>query len=175
VKAPTDVLRDEHRVILAALTTLDAAAGRLAAGRALPEGWWERIIAWLRAFADKNHHAKEESSLFPALVKAGVPAEGGPIAVMLDEHVQGRALILTMATAPAPAARARAAQDYVRLLRDHIAKENDILWPLAEAVLDERARQAVAREFENVEAEQGRDASVVWAEAVVQGLTDALA
>jgi hemerythrin-like domain-containing protein len=175
VKAPTDVLRDEHRVILAALTTLDAAAGRLAAGRALPEGWWERIIAWLRAFADKNHHAKEESSLFPALVKAGVPAEGGPIAVMLDEHVQGRALILTMATAPAPAARARAAQDYVRLLRDHIAKENDILWPLAEAVLDERARQAVAREFENVEAEQGRDASVAWAEAVVQGLTDALA
>lgn len=175
MKAPTDVLRDEHRVILAALTTLDAAAGRLAAGRALPEGWWERIIAWLRAFADKNHHAKEESSLFPALVKAGVPAEGGPIAVMLDEHVQGRALILTMATAPAPAARARAAQDYVRLLRDHIAKENDILWPLAEAVLDERARQAVAREFENVEAEQGRDASVVWAEAVVQGLTDALA
>ena len=175
MKAPTDVLRDEHRVILAALTTLDAAAGRLAAGRALPEGWWERIIAWLRAFADKNHHAKEEASLFPALVKAGVPAEGGPIAVMLEEHREGRALILTMATAPAPAARARAAQDYVRLLRDHIAKENDILWPLAEAVLDERARQAVAREFENVEAEQGRDASVAWAETVVQGLTDALA
>ena len=174
MKAPTDVLRDEHRVILAALTTLDAAAGRLAAGRALPEGWWERIIAWLRAFADKNHHAKEESSLFPALVKAGVPAEGGPIAVMLDEHVQGRALILTMATAPAPAARARAAQDYVRLLRDHIAKENDILWPLAEAVLDEQARQAVAREFENVEAEQGRDASIDYQEMVMKRLGEAL-
>ena len=174
MKTPTDVLRDEHRVILAALAALDAAAARLAAGRALPEGWWERIIAWLRAFADKNHHAKEEASLFPALVKAGVPAEGGPIAVMLEEHREGRALILTMATAPTPAARARAAQDYVRLLRDHIAKEDDILWPLAEAVLDERARQAVAREFESVEAEQGRDASVAWAEAVVRGLTDAL-
>lgn len=171
MKAPTDVLRDEHRVILAALTTLDAAAGRLAAGRALPEGWWERIIAWLRAFADTNHHAKEESSLFPALVKAGVPAEGGPIAVMLEEHREGRALILTMATAPAPAARARGAQDYVRLLRDHIAKEDGILWPLAEAVLDERAMAAVAREFEAVEAEQGRDASIDHAGAVVRGLT----
>ena len=174
MKAPTDVLRDEHRVILAALTTLDAAAGRLAAGRALPEGWWERIIAWLRAFADKNHHAKEESSLFPALVKAGVPAEGGPVGVMLDEHVQGRALILTMATAPTPAARARAAQDYVRLLRDHIAKEDGILWPLAESVLDERAQQAVAREFETVEAEQGRDASIDYQEMVMKRLGEAL-
>ncbi|MBI1962876.1 MAG: hemerythrin domain-containing protein [Candidatus Rokubacteria bacterium] len=174
MKTPTDVLRDEHRVILTALTTLDAAAARLAAGRALPEGWWERIIAWLRAFADKNHHAKEEASLFPALVKAGVPAEGGPIAVMLEEHTAGRALVQTMATAAAPGARGRAAQDYVRLLRDHIAKEDGVLWPLAEAVLDERAMAAVAREFENVEAEQGRDASVAWAEAVVQGLTDAL-
>jgi hemerythrin-like domain-containing protein len=174
VKAPTDVLRDEHRVILAALTTLDAAAGRLAAGRALPEGWWERIIAWLRAFADKNHHAKEEASLFPALIKAGVPSEGGPIAVMLEEHTAGRALIQTMATAPAPAARARAAQDYVRLLRDHIAKEDGILWPLAESVLDERAMAAVAREFEAVEAEQGREASIDYADAVVRGLTAAL-
>jgi len=174
MKTPTDVLRDEHRVILTALTTLDAAAGRLAAGRALPEGWWERIIAWLRAFADKNHHAKEEASLFPALVKAGVPAEGGPIAVMLEEHREGRALILTMATAPAPAARARAAQDYVRLLRDHIAKEDGILWPLAESVLDERAQQAVAREFETVEAEQGRDASIDYQEMVMKRLGEAL-
>lgn len=174
MKAPTDVLRDEHRVILGALTTLEAAAGRLAAGRALPEGWWERIITWLRAFADTNHHAKEEASLFPALVKAGVPAEGGPIAVMLEEHREGRALILTMATAPAPAARARAAQDYVRLLRDHIAKENDILWPLAEAVLDERAQQAVAREFEAVEAEQGREASIDYQEMVMKRLGEAL-
>ena len=174
MKTPTDVLRDEHRVILTALTTLDAAAGRLAAGRALPEGWWERIIAWLRAFADKNHHAKEEASLFPALVKAGVPAEGGPIAVMLEEHREGRALILTMATAPTPAARARAAQDYVRLLRDHIAKEDGILWPLAESVLDERAQQAVAREFETVEAEQGRDASIDYQEMVMKRLGEAL-
>ena len=153
MKTPTDVLRDEHRVILTALTTLDAAAGRLAAGRALPEGWWERIIAWLRAFADKNHHAKEEASLFPALVKAGVPAEGGPIAVMLEEHREGRALILTMATAPAPAARARAAQDYVRLLRDHIAKENEVLFPMSDQILPPQQQRELMNAFEKVEQE----------------------
>jgi hemerythrin-like domain-containing protein len=62
----------------------------------------------------------------------------------------------------------------VRLLRDHIAKEDGILWPLAESVLDERAMAAVAREFEAVEAEQGREASIDYADAVVRGLTAAL-
>ena len=93
---PTEVLREEHRVILRALGVLEAAAARLAGGRPLPEGWWPEIIAWLRSFADKNHHAKEETSLFPAMVKAGVPSDGGPIGVMLEEHQRGRALVRAM-------------------------------------------------------------------------------
>lgn len=171
---PTDILRDEHRVILNTLSALETAASRLAGGPALPDGWWERIIHFLKSFADRNHHAKEESLLFPALVKAGVPSEGGPIGVMLEEHVQGRALIQRMATAGDAAPRAKAAQDYVRLLRDHIAKEDGILWPLAEAVLDEPLQQSLLREFRNVEAEQGRDASIDSAEAVVKELGAAL-
>ena len=93
MKSPTDILRDEHRVILGALSTLELAAERLAGGKPPPAGWWQQMLGWLRAFADRNHHAKEETSLFPAMVKAGVPAGAGPIAVMLEEHVQGRALI----------------------------------------------------------------------------------
>src|SRR3990167_2160921 len=89
---PTDVLRAEHQVILAALASLETAAARLAAGRELPAGWWEGLIDFLRVFADRNHHAKEEKSLFPALVKAGVPSEGGPVGVVLAEPEQGRAL-----------------------------------------------------------------------------------
>ena len=171
---PTDILRAEHQVILAALASLETAAARLAAGGALPAGWWERGIDFLRAFADKNHHAKEEKSLFPALVKAGVPSEGGPVAVMLGEHEQGRALIRAMAAGGSPAERASAGRRYVALLREHIAKEDGVLWPMAESVLDDRAMQAVARAFEAVEAEQGRDASLEHAAAAVRELERAL-
>ena len=59
MKSPTDILRDEHRVILGALTTLERAVDRLAAGRTLPEGGWDQTVEWFRAFADRNHHAKE--------------------------------------------------------------------------------------------------------------------
>lgn len=171
--SPTDVLRDEHRVILRALDVLDGAAGRVMGGAALPEGWWDDLIGWLRAFADRNHHAKEEKSLFPAMAKAGVPCEGGPIGVMLEEHEQGRALIQRMA-AGEPAQRATAARQYGQLLRDHIDKENGILFPLADAVLDEQAQRALEREFEVVETEQGMLALTGRAESAVERLAAAL-
>jgi hemerythrin-like domain-containing protein len=171
---PTDILREEHRVILRALDVLGTAAARLAGGRPLPEGWWPEIIAWLRDFADRTHHAKEESSLFPAMVKAGVPSAGGPIGVMLEEHERGRALVRAM-EAGEPAARAADAREFVALLRQHIDKENGVLFPLADAVLDEGAQRALQREFDAVEAELGRDASIPRAEAAVERLAAALA
>jgi hemerythrin-like domain-containing protein len=170
---PTQILREEHRVILRALVLLEVAAGRLEAGRALPAGWWERLLEWLRAFADRNHHAKEETHLFPALTRAGVPAAGGPVGVMLEEHAEGRALIERMAQSPA-ATRAAAARRYAQLLRDHIDKENGVLLPLADAVLGPEGQAELARAFEQVEAEQGLGALSDHAEARVDRLAATL-
>jgi hemerythrin-like domain-containing protein len=152
MRSATDILRDEHAVILRALLTLESDAEQLAAGGALPEGRWTDMIASLRAFADRNHHAKEEKVLFPAMIKAGVPADGGPIAVMLEEHAEGRALLATMYTGE-PADQAAAARRYIRLLRDHIDKENGVVFPLADAVLDELDQTEVRRAFASLEAE----------------------
>lgn len=170
---PTDILREEHRIILQALDVLETGAERLARGGALPEGWWAELIEWLRAFADRNHHAKEERSLFPAMVKAGVPSEGGPIGVMLEEHTQGRALVRAMVSGP-PAERPSVAGRYIRLLREHIEKEDEIVFPLADEVLDERAVTAVAREFESAQIEQGREGDQAVARATLDRLSAAL-
>jgi hemerythrin-like domain-containing protein len=167
------VLRDEHRIILQALVSLEVAADRLQAGRSLPAGFWAGTIGWLRAFADRNHHAKEESALFPAMIKAGVPARGGPIDVMLEEHEQGRALLAAMETG-APDERATAARRYIALLRDHIDKENNVLFHLADAVLDERDQAEVGRQFERTEAELGAAASLAQAGEAAEGLALAL-
>jgi hemerythrin-like domain-containing protein len=86
------------------------------------------------------------------MIKAGVPADGGPIAVMLEEHAEGRALLATMYTGE-PADQAAAARRYIRLLRDHIDKENGVVFPLADAVLDELDQTEVRRAFASLEAE----------------------
>lgn len=111
--------------------------------------------------------------MFPALAKAGLPSEGGPVSVMLAEHAEGRQFIQAMETAEA-GRRIEAARRYVRLLRDHIEKEHSVLFPLAESVLEERALQVLAHDFEAVEAEQGRDASIEHAEAEIERLETVL-
>ena len=173
MRSPIDALRDEHRVIVQMLAALETAATRAGTERQPPDRWWDRAIDWLSAFADRSHHAKEEHVLFPAMIETGVPSEDGPIAVVLEEHARGRGLIHAMA-AGTPSERAASAVEYVRLLRDHIDKEDGFVFPLADAVLDERAQAAVGRAFETVELEQGRAASLVDAEVVVRELTAAL-
>lgn len=170
---PTDILREEHRVILRALELLETAARRLDCGAPLPDGWLAQLVAWLRGFADRNHHAKEETALFPAMVKAGVPSMGGPIGIMLEEHERGRGLIHGL-EAVDPSVQATAAREYVAMLREHIEKENGVLFPLADAVLDETARRAVGRELESLEAEQGGETLTTRAEAGVERLQSAL-
>lgn len=170
---PTETLRAEHRIILRALDVLESAAERLAGGRALPPGWWEALLEWLRAFADRNHHAKEERCLFPAMIEAGMTAEGGPIAVMLEEHTRGRALVQAMAMGE-PKTRASVARLYVELLRGHIDKENGIVFPLADAVLDDRAQRELGRAFDGVAVDGGPDVAPERAEASIDRLAATL-
>lgn len=175
MKTLTATLRDEHVLILQALDLLEAAAARDERGLPVPGGWWAELIGWFRAFADRNHHAKEERILFPAMAKAGVPAEGGgPIAVMLEEHGEGRTLLQTMVEGEGRS-RVVAGRRYVGLLRAHIDKENGILFPLADEVIDDAAQQTLGCELDTVEGELGRDASPDYAAAVLQGLAAALA
>ena len=170
---PTDVLRDEHVLILRALDVLETATVRAGEGVELDDAWWSSLIAWLRGFADRNHHAKEETLLFPALERRGVPVEGGPIGVMLAEHVEGRALIASM-DASRGDARLEYARRYIALLRAHIEKENNVLFELADAVLDAAAQQTLRRDFDAVAAELGRVASQPDAAAEIEALASLL-
>ncbi len=174
MKTPTDILREEHELILRALGTVEHAAKRLEQNGTLPDGWWTEVIEWLRAFADRNHHAKEENLLFPALLRAGIPSPGGPVDVMLVEHTQGRAFIKAMETGGTPEAQASAARSYVALLRVHIDKENGVLFTMADSILDENAQRKLARDFDAVADELGRWASISEAESLLERLVASL-
>ena len=89
--------------------------------------------------------------------------EMGPIGVMLHEHDQGRALVRQMGQAAAEykqgrpdagAQWAHAARGYTLLLREHIAKENDILFVMAERMLSAEEQRVLAVEFEKAEEEK---------------------
>jgi hemerythrin-like domain-containing protein len=156
----TEQLKSEHEGIKLMLSILDAVANRIAGGQRIPQKDLEDIAAFLSVFADKCHHGKEEEHLFPALERAGVPREGGPIGVMLAEHAQGRQLIARLKEAiaeygagkkEASGKFARAAGDYAALLTQHIAKENNVLFPMADRLLAPVEDVKLVEGFEELE------------------------
>jgi hemerythrin-like domain-containing protein len=159
----TAVLRTEHEAILGMLAATGVAADRLERGEAVPGETLGGLLEFFQLFADRCHHGKEEDVLFPLLEQKGIPRGGGPIGVMLAEHDQGRGLIRDMAEAErgyragaADAGRrwAAAARAYTDLLQQHIAKENQVLFVMAERVLTDAEQQRAAADFERIELEK---------------------
>ena len=93
---PTEELTKEHDAINVMLNIMDRISEKLENGEHVDAEHLEQILEFLRVFADKCHHGKEEDLLFPAMIDAGIPKEGGPIAVMLREHEIGRTHIRNM-------------------------------------------------------------------------------
>ena len=158
----SEVLMNEHRAVERVLKVLERSANQVDAGEAVPASIFEDSLDFLRNFADKCHHGKEETALFPAMEKVGIPMEQGPIAVMLAEHEQGRSYIKTMGEALEgykrgdPAARARLAESarrYAALLTQHIKKEDTVLFPMADRLLSDATQRDLVAEFDRIESE----------------------
>lgn len=157
---PTEILSDEHRVIERVLGVLQ----RLTAVPVNPSlEQWRKALDFFRHFADQCHHFKEEKVLFPALEEHGIPREGGPIGMMLAEHEEGRGHVRSMIDAVEQVAKGNGAASttlldharaYVTLLREHIQKEDDILFRMADEVIPEEEQRRILKDFENHEAEE---------------------
>lgn len=156
----TSVLRDEHKAILKMLDATEEIARRIQKGLAVAPEMLSGLLEFFRTFADRCHHGKEEDCLFPLLEQKGLPRDAGPIGVMLHEHGQGRELIRNMAEASEAFASGRkdaamqwadAALGYTALLRAHIAKENDVLFVMADRLLAKSDQASLLEAFEKVE------------------------
>jgi hemerythrin-like domain-containing protein len=159
---PTEDLIHEHKAIRTMLGIMTRVAENINEGKAADTDDVEKIIEFLRTFADKCHHGKEETALFPALVDAGIPKENGPVGVMLSEHVTGRGYIKDMEVSnrDVKAGRYEAAGliadsmlNYVNLLQNHIQKEENILFRMADRVLPAQVQDDIYRQFEHIEEE----------------------
>ncbi len=153
----TDALRSDHEVIERALRVMERAALRLEAGQALSPEVLSSAVDFLRHFADGCHHAKEEQALFPRLIERGLIRDGGPIGVMLHEHDLGRAYIRRLENAldrDDNESTVDALQCYTALLRNHILKENEVLFPMADRLLTKEDDEELVAAFDRLERER---------------------
>jgi hemerythrin-like domain-containing protein len=171
----TGTLVDEHRLILRMIALLERNARLTAEGRFDNWQFYLDGVDFIRNYADRFHHAKEEDVLFEALVKNGMPRKSSPIEAMLMEHDQGRAYVGAMEKAAQKTLAGESGQEgviaenalaYVELLRAHISKEDDILYPLAERVLPEEVRGGILAGYRAAEAKTANDFSRYYRQLV---------
>ena len=156
----TEQLMAEHETVLVALELLDRVGNAIAAGKAAAPGHLDQLLDFLKGFVDRCHHGKEEDVLFPELEKLGLARDGGPIGVMLSEHVGGRGHIRALGDALARLrAGDRTASEAIRqnvsayraLLQAHIQKENSVLFPMADRLVPADAVAGIVDRFEAIE------------------------
>lgn len=141
----TQILSQEHQVVLGKLDRLEGSL----------QGPDVSGVEEVLRFMENDlvlHRRKEEEVLFPALAKQ-IGVEGGPIGVMLSEHSTEKELLTDLRAAVDSAKAGKDTKDEIRgaaqgildLLRPHIQKEDNILYPMAEQILSPEEQAAVAR------------------------------
>jgi hemerythrin-like domain-containing protein len=154
----------EHEAVRLTLRVLDRICQKIERSEKLGDPQHvDQLLEFFTVFVDKCHHGKEEELLFPALEQIGVGRDKGPIGVMLREHELGRESVQKMKAAfsefKAGAAAAavdftRNARAYISLLNQHIDKENNVLFPMAEKQLPEGQLAELLKGFELIETEK---------------------
>lgn len=156
-------LKEEHQAILLMLKIMEAVCKKLEAGEDVSKDDLNDIVKFIKEFADKTHHLKEEDLLFPAMEAVGIPREGGPIGVMLTDHTMGRDYVKGISMGIEEYAKGNTsasnqiienARNYSSLLSDHIYKEDNVLYPMAEMRISKEKQDELLNEFQRVDNEK---------------------
>ncbi len=150
-----DMLMEEHRLIEKVMFGLEQFADKLEDGETADRKDFIKFAEFFREFADRCHHGKEEDILFEEMIECGFNREAGPVAVMLYEHGVGREKVQVMRNAgesdewndEIEEEAIHAARDFIVLLRDHILKEDNILFPMAANQLPENLVDGLLEKF----------------------------
>jgi hemerythrin-like domain-containing protein len=166
-RAPGDpaaqILVQEHRLILQVLGALEKRIAAVEAGVTPDRAFFEKAVEFLRGFADRGHHGKEEDILFKMMVEdLDYPRNAGPVAVLTTEHEQGREFIRRIAEAAAvlgkdPAATRQVIENgrgYIQLLRIHIDREDNVVFPMVDQFLDDADQARLAAKFEQFDRQE---------------------
>ena len=120
------------------------------------------LLEFLFEYGERWHNRKEEEFLFPRLGERGIPSNGGPIAVMLMEHDSEHKYLqkLIPYTMSVKEGKQEAVEDYredlrsyIALTKDHIWKENDILYPMGRRVLSGEDGSWLVERFRGLDSE----------------------
>jgi hemerythrin-like domain-containing protein len=151
-----DTLVDEHRLILRTLDALEHFIANVEDGKPLDLVELNRFVVFLREFVELVHHEREESVLFPAMMKLGYSKAGAPIAHIHSEHQRERGLLFELRQAAVRVRPMSSAQhahlvglvrELIAFERKHIKKENELLYPTVKKELSGQTLEELTKKL----------------------------
>jgi len=134
----TDALYGEHGPLYALLSHCESSANQ-----------WEHadlLLAGRAVEAALLSHAEVEDDLLFRALEAKMPP-GGPAEVMRAEHAEIDATLAALRDSADEASARNAIQRVAHLARDHFAKEEQVLFPIAEELLPVEELERLAAEW----------------------------
>jgi hemerythrin-like domain-containing protein len=156
---PTENLKNEHNDIKGLLNIMSKIAGNIKSNDVFYTSDVEDIIDFLKYFIEKSHHGKEEV-FYPALEYAGIPKEAESLSIILYEHALARNYLKDIDSCVVNCKignsfsgdmLAESMINYVQLIKNHMQKEEEIIFPFAEQELSYEKQVELAKEFELIE------------------------
>ncbi|MDP2925085.1 MAG: hemerythrin domain-containing protein [Nanoarchaeota archaeon] len=151
---PINILMDEHIEIMKVVDSFIEEAESLKNGKELDKEFFKKAIDFIKNYADKFHHAKEEDILFKEFCKKESELHCNPVEQMLYEHDLGRGFVKKIQEGIDNNDKNLVIENsinYAELLKQHIFKEDSILYPMADEVLDEKMKNKILSRFKDIE------------------------
>ena len=148
------ILSDEHQNILKVTGALLKECDSLQSGNKIDKDFFKKAIDFIKSYADKFHHAKEEDILFVEMCKDEAKIHCNPTQQMLYEHDLGRDFIKKLGRGVEEDNNGviiENARGYAHLLQEHIFKEENILYPMADEALKQNVKNEILEKFKQVE------------------------
>jgi hemerythrin-like domain-containing protein len=153
MKNVTHELSVEHQHILHVIEIVLNECSQVEKGDAVNTEFFHSVIGFIKNYADGYHHAKEEDILFKAMLENLENMHCNPIPVMLHEHDAGREFVKKMVESldnNDTEALIQNARGYCFLLQNHIYKEDNVLYPMAEQSMTDSKKQEVENQYKSV-------------------------
>ncbi len=147
------MLIKEHKKILKEVEKLGKECTKIESGASINKAFFEKMVEFIREYADKFHHAKEEDILFKEICKNENNFHCNPVKQMLLEHQEGRKFvrgILKGLKENNSKDIVQNSEDYIRLIREHIFKEDNILYPMADENLSKKTLDNMYKKFNKI-------------------------
>lgn len=163
---PSQIMENEHHCIESVINALGRTASEVQEGRRPDLGMLRSAVEFLRIYADRLHHIKEEALLFPMLKNRGIATEESPLGKLNYDHELGRSLVRALEDnivdcdrewSGSSEALAKTLTGICTLFVDHIQNEKSTLIPIADKILTDADKIELEGKFGWVDQSIGTD------------------